>query len=315
MRSVRPVELRTKLDRLVAAASLPPVAEAETLPGLGLDNQLLLARLVNDQRVLLRQGPASVSPAPRARFLELHQVGAPRLWAADDTGAILVDFVAGETMVAAAERGAVTDEVWRRLGQTYARVHRVQFPGPLTGPFGPRGLVLAFEDPVEKLLATVDSGEPWVGQHRPSLTPYLDQLRSRIEARADELRAEIPCLSHGDPNFHNVVVGDASVTLIDWDFPMVRYPLDELAGVEEHAYLHGFSELPAAFFAGYGRDVSRQLLRLCRTVGCLGTLSSPDWAGMLVDDVMPAGQLAMIRRFYQGWSDWFDQRPRLLDHT
>ncbi|HEY0693045.1 MAG TPA: phosphotransferase [Kribbella sp.] len=292
------------------------MAEAETLPGLGLDNQLLLGTLINDQQVLLRQGPASASPAPRARFLELHQVGAPRLWAADETGAILVDFAAGETLVAAAERGAVTDEVWRRLGQAYARVHRVQFPGPLTGPFGPQGLELALDDPVERLLATVDSGEPWVGQHRPSLAPYLDQVRSRIEARADEVRAEIPCLSHGDPNFHNVVVvGDASVTLIDWDFPVVRYPVDELAGVEEHAYLYGFSKLPAAFFAGYGREVSRPLLRLYRIASCLGTLSSPDWAGMLVDDAMPAGQLAMIRRFYQGWSNWFDHLPRHLDHT
>jgi hypothetical protein len=218
-------------------------------------------------------------------------------------------------MVAAAERGAVTYEVWRRLGQAYARVHRVQFPGPLTGPFGPQGVELALDDPVERLLATVDSGEPWVGQHRPSLVPYLDQVRSRIEARADEVRAEIPCLSHGDPNFHNVVVGDASVTLIDWDFPVVRYPVDELAGVEEHAYLYGFSKLPAAFFAGYGREVSRPLLRLYRIASCLGTLSSPGWAGMLVDDAMPAGQLAMIRCFYQGWSNWFDHLPRHLDHT
>ena len=309
------MELRTTLDRLVAAASLPPVAEAATLPGLGLDNQLLLGTLVNDQQVLLRQGPPSVSPAPRARFLDLHQVGAPRLWAANDTGASLVDFVAGETMVAAAERGAVTDEVWRRLGQAYAQVHKVQFPRPLAGTFGPQGLELAPDDPVESLLATVDSGEPWVGRHRPSLARYLEELRSRIDERADEIRAEIPCLSHGDPNWHNVILGQGSVTLIDWDFAAVRYPLDELAGVEEHAYLHGFSELPAAFFAGYGREVSLPLLRIYRIASCLRMLSSPDWAGMLVDKAMPAGQLAMIRRFYQGWSDWFDDLPRLLDHT
>ncbi|GAA1598757.1 hypothetical protein GCM10009804_64150 [Kribbella hippodromi] len=299
----------------MAAASLPPVAETAPLPGLGLDNQLLLATLVNDQQVLLRQGPASISPAPRARFLELHQVGAPRLWAADESGAVLVDFVAGETMVAAAERGAVTDEVWRRLGQAYAQVHRVQFPRTLTGKFGPQGLELSPDDPVENLLTTVDSGEPWVGRHRPYLTGHLARLRSRIKERADEVRAEIPCLSHGDPNWHNVVVGDGSATLIDWDFPAVRYPLDELAGVEEHAYIHGFAELPAAFFAGYGREVSRPLLRLYRIASCLRTLSSPDWAGMLVDEAMPAGQLAMIRRFYQGWSNWFDDLPGLLNQT
>ncbi|WP_134127747.1 hypothetical protein [Kribbella pratensis] len=175
------------------------MAEAAPLSGLGLDNQLLLATLVDGRQVLLRQGPASVSPAPRARFLELHQVGAPRLWAADETGAVLVDFVAGETMVAAAERGAVTDEVWRRPGQAYAQVHRVQFPRPLTGTFGPQGLELAPDDPVESLLATVDSGEPWVVRHRPSLAGYLEALRSRIKERADEVRAEIPCL-HRPPS-------------------------------------------------------------------------------------------------------------------
>jgi aminoglycoside phosphotransferase (APT) family kinase protein len=315
VRRVRRVEFRTTLDRLVAAASLPPVAEAATLPSLGLDNQLLLGKLVNDQQVLLRQGRPSASPAPRARFLELHQVGAPRLWAADDTGAILVDFVAGETMVAAAERGAVTDDVWRHLGQAYAQVHRVQFPASLTGTFGPQGLELGFDDPVERLLATAESGEPWVSRHRPSLAPSLDRLKSRIEESADEIRAEIPCLCHGDPNWHNVIVGGDSVTLIDWDFPAVQYPLDELAGVEEHAYLHGFSELPAAFFAGYGRDVSRPLLRLYRIASCLRMLSSPDWAGMLVDEAMPAAQLAMIRTFYQGWSNWFDHLPHHLNHT
>jgi hypothetical protein len=122
-------------------------------------------------------------------------------------------------------------------------------------------------------------------------------------------------VSHGEPNWHNVVVGAGSATLIDWDFPAVRYPLDELAGVEEHAYLHGFSALPAAFFAGYGREVSRPLLRLYRIASCLRMLSSPDWAGMLVDEAMPAGQLAMIRRFYQGWPKWFDDLPSLLNQT
>ena len=111
------------------------------------------------------------------------------------------------------------------------------------------------------------------------------------------------------------MVGAGSATLIDWDFPAVRYPLDELAGVEEHTYLHGFSALPAAFFAGYGREVFRPLLRLYRIASCLRMLSSPDWAGMLVDEAMPAGQLAMIRRFYQGWSKWFDDLPGLLNQT
>jgi len=45
---------------------------------------------------------------------------------------------------------------------------------------------------------------------------------------------EVPCLVHGDSNFHNVIVG-ADSDLIDWDGPAVRYPLDHAAA---HWLLH-----------------------------------------------------------------------------
>jgi hypothetical protein len=37
---------------------------------------------------------------------------------------------------------------------------------------------------------------------------------------------------HSDANFHNIVVGTDRVTLIDWDYPAVRYRLEELEGLE-----------------------------------------------------------------------------------
>ena len=103
----------------------------------------------------------------------------------------------------------------------------------------------------------------------------LLRLRDRIDARAGELRREVPCLAHTDANFHNIIVATDHVTLIDWDNPAVRYPLEELEALEEHSSLNGIPELPAAFFAGYGREVSRPLLRLHRMIGCLGRSARP----------------------------------------
>ncbi|MEZ0493648.1 phosphotransferase family protein [Kineococcus sp. TBRC 1896] len=155
-----------------------------------------------------------------------------------------------------------------------------------------------------------------VERERPALAPLLDVLRVRIEERAEALRREVPCLSQNDANFHNIIVGDDGVTLIDWDFPAVRYPLEELAGLEGHAYLYGFPELPPAFFDGYGLPVSAPLLRLHRIVGDLGTLSSPGWAHMISgsDDLTPP-VLAMVRRFYSGWSAWFDDLHEHIQGT
>lgn len=306
-RSVHRMDLRATMERLVAAASLPAVVGTEPMHGLGMDNQLLLGALADGRQVLLRQGEPAPSPEPRARFFDVHGIGAPRLWAADDNGAVLVDFVPGETLVAVAQRGALDDDIWRRVGRGHARVHAVHFPAPLCGPVGPETLELVPEDPVDSLREAIDTAEPWIQTQRPALMPYLDEIRARIDSHADELRSEVPCLTHLDTNFLNVIVGDTDVTLIDWDFPMVRYPLEELAGLEEHAYLYGVPELPDAFFEGYGRNVSRPLLRLYRIISCLQTLSSPDWARMISgQEAMPADQLAMVRRFYTGWSKWFD---------
>lgn len=237
------MDLRATLDELIAAASLPPVVSAHTLGEQGFDNQLLVGMLADSRQVLIRQ---NLAPAPppiaRARFLALHDLGAPRLYAANSSGAVLVDFVPGETLAAMCRRGAVDDDMWGKVGQAYQRIHAVRFPSPLRGSFGPARLELEPWDPVELLHSKVQAVESVVRSQRPTLAPSLARLRERIDARAEELRGQLPCLVHSDPNFHNIVVGADRVTLIDWDYPAVRYPLEELEALEEHARAHAFEE-------------------------------------------------------------------------
>lgn len=248
---------RDTLEKLVAAASLPPVTSTHQLREQGFDNQLLVGILSDGRHVLLRQRfePAP-APVVRARFLADHDVGAPRLYATDDAGAVLVEFVPGETLAAMAKRGALGDREWRMVGMAYRRIHAVQFPAPLRGPFGPQRLELTPENPVALLHGKVDAGEAAVRAQRPDMVPLLDRFRDRIDARADELRRQVPCLAHADASFHNLIVGTDRVTVIDWDYFGVRYPLEVLDSLETHAYLNGVSELPDSFFAGYGRKVS-----------------------------------------------------------
>jgi hypothetical protein len=162
------------------------------------------------------------------------------------------------------------------------------------------------------LHSKVEAVEPAVRFQRPAMVSSLSRLRNRIDARAAELRREVPCLVHSDANFHNIVVGTDRVTLIDWDYPAVRYPLEELEGLEEHAYLHGVSELPAAFFAGYGREVSRPLLRLHRIVACFGTFNS-EWSDMAARH--PADLRSILRMWDKPLRDWIDRIEEHLQQT
>ncbi len=84
----------------------------------------------------------------------------------------------------------------------------------------------------------------------------------------------------------------------------MRYPLEELEALEEHAYFNGVPELPAAFFAGYGRDVSRPLLRIHRIVGCLGTFTSSEWSDMATDSRFPTELRSMVCGWDKQLRDW-----------
>lgn len=133
-------------------ASLPPVVTSHALGEQGFDNQLLVGVLTDRRQVLLRQNSLpTTAPTARADFLAFHHVGAPRLYASDSAGAVLVEFVPGETLAALSHRGGVDDNVWRMVGEAYRRIHAVQFPAPLRGSFGPDRLDLAPCDPVAVL--------------------------------------------------------------------------------------------------------------------------------------------------------------------
>jgi len=307
-----PVDARAVLEELVSAAGLPPVISTRVLSGQGFDNQLLVGLLSDGHEVLLRQSSVpAASPAPRANFLAAHGVGAPRLYTANDEGAVLVDYIEGETLAAAARRGGLGDREWQLVGAAYRRIHAVQFPAPLRGSFGPERLELTPTDPVQLMHANVDAAEPEIRALRPSMLPHLSTLRDHIDAHAEELRREIPCLTHTDANFHNLILAADRVTLIDWDHPGVRYPLEELEALEEHAYLNGVAELPEAFFAGYGREVSRPLLRLHRMSGCLGHVGSREWAEMAADSRHPPELRSMIRAWDEQLKNWIYQ---IADH-
>ena len=103
------------------------------------------------------------------------------------------------------------------------------------------------------------------------------------------------------------------MTLIDWDFPAVRYPIDELSALDEHVYLNGATGLPAAFFDGYGREVPRDLLLAYRMVGCLNWLSSDDWDQWARDTTVPAPARNRLDRWHDRLVEWVDQTPQLSD--
>ena len=303
------------LDQLVAAAGLPAVVSTERIDEQcdGLDNLLIKATLADGREVLLRQsGVQDADPTPRAAFLKAHVVGAPCLLAASCGGATLVDFVPGRQLAEMVAIDQVDDRTWALTGVAFARVHAVRFPAPLQGQVNPRSTVLEPLDPVDQLMACLDEARPWLTEHQLGLVPALDHLRAFIRGRAGDIRAEVPCLTHGDANLLNIIVGEHAVTLIDWDFPAVRYPLAELSPLDEHVYLSGGDGLPPAFFAGYGRTVPADLLLAYRMVGCFNWLSGRDWEPWEADTAMPISARRRLRRWHERLVEWVGRTPDLI---
>lgn len=308
-----PATLEETLRALHATTSLPAIRSMSEVSDPGMDNQLLLARLVDDRQVLLRQSPRQ-EPAPygRASFLIAHAIGAPTLYAANERGATLVEFIPGPTLAAVAQQGPITDEVWRQVGQTYGRIHAVTFPAPLCGPVGPNTIELGPHDPVGALVAKAEGAVPWIERAHPSLLPLVAAISVEAEARAAEIREQLPCLTHGDTNFANMIITDDAARPIDWDFPAIRYPLDELEALEEHAFVNGTPELPDAFFAGYGRPVSRSLLRLYRRAGCLAGMSNPEGEELKNDPSISEENRAMLHLWDAQHLDWLHEQADMV---
>lgn len=304
------------LDRLVMAAGLAPVASTGPVDGhgYGLDNALTRAVLSDGREVLLRISRVQqTSPRVRADLLAAWRVGAPRLYAADDSGATLVEFIPGRRLADLVADDADNDRMWELTGAAFARTHAVRFPAPLQGTVGPTSIELAPVDPVNQLQTSLDTSQLWLTKHRPQVLPALDHLHQFVESRAAEIRSEGPCLVHGDANLLNIIVGDEAVTLIDWDFPAIRYPLAELSALDEHVYLNGGTGLPVPFFTGYGRKPPADLLLTYRMDGCLGWLRGDDWAHWDSNTTMPAPARQRLARWHHQLLKWLDHMPQLIN--
>ena len=302
------------LDQLVRAAGLPAVGSTEPVGGQGdgLDNLLTKATLADGRQVLLRESRVQhADPTQRAAFLEAQEVGAPRLLAANCDGASLVDFVPGRQLAELVATDQVSDQTWALTGAAFARVHAVRFPAPLQGPVNPGSIVLKPTDPVEQLIADTDRSRPWLAEHQSHALPAVDHLRAFVYARAREVRSEVPSLIHGDANLLNIIVEEHAVTLIDWDFPGVGYPLAELSALDEHVYLSGGEGLPHAFFTGYGRTVPADLLLAYRMVGCFRWLSSGEWERWAVDTTIPTSARRRLRHWHERLVTWAGRTPHL----
>ena len=116
-------------------------------------------------------------------------------------------------------------------------------------------------------------------------------------------------LLHNDVNLHNVIVGDGTATLIDWDNPGQGNPLDELAAFEEHLYLHG-TVLHQAFWTGYGHTPDPGLLRVHRIAGCIGWLASEDWQEWEADRTLTSANLARVRNWRRLLAEWLADQFR-----
>lgn len=302
--------------RLAAAADLATVVTLHPVDAeaYGLDNRLTRAVLEDGRAVLLRQSKILLrSPRRRVDFLRANGIPLPQLYAADNDGNSLWEFVPGRPLADLVDQGTADDFVWGRTGAAFAAVHAVTFPAPLQGPIGLKSLALRPLDPVEHLQADIEDGRRWAELHRPHLASVLDSVAAFAAAHAGRIQAERPAVTHGDVNLLNIVASDDSVRLIDWDFPAVRYPLAELSALDEHAYLHGCDGLPSAFFAGYGREVPADLLLAYRIVGCIGWLSGDDWAEWDADPALPSAARDRIDRWHTLLLRWADQTPDLIN--
>jgi len=160
------------LRRLVAVAELPAVAVIEPADpaAYGLDNRLTLGVLEDGRTVLLRQNSdVLVSPRPRVDFLRRNGIPMPNLYAADDAGNSLWEFIPGRPLADLVATGACNDTVWHQTGAALAAVHAVTFPAPLQGPISAESVTLRSVDPVDQLQEKIQSNKRWAERHRPPL--------------------------------------------------------------------------------------------------------------------------------------------------
>jgi len=303
------------MDRLIAASGLPAPVSVQTIDsdGNGLDNRLMMAELTDGRMVVMRQSRvATTSPRRRVDFLRANGINTPKLFASDDAGAALWEYISGQTLADSVANGTADRTAWRRTGAALAELHAVTFPASLEGTIDADSLSLRTTDPVESLLDNLAASGPWVEKHRPRLRGALEHVRCFIADRATQIRTARPSVLHGDVNLLNIVVNEDEARLIDWDFPRVGQPLAELSALDEHAYLHGLDGLPSSFFEGYDRPVPRDLLLAYRIVGCIGWLASGDWEEWDRAPELPDAARSRLDKWHQRLLDWSIGIPEVI---
>jgi len=303
------------MHRLIAAAGLPAATSVQPLDGdgYGLDNRLTRATLADGRGVLLRQSRLPTAPVQkRIEFLRANGITTPELYACDNEGSSLWEYVPGRTLADAVADGTADDAVWRRTGAALAEVHAVRFPASLNGSIGTDSLTLRPVDPVDELRGRMAAAQRWLEQHQPRTLASIEELTRFVSAHASEVRYERPAVVHGDINLFNIIVNDEAVRLIDWDSPAVKQPLRELSALDEHAYLHNLDGLPPSFFDGYAYPVPRHLLLAYRIVGCVGWLASDDWAEWRSTSELHAATRSRLEHWHQLLLDWCDRIPDLV---
>ena len=143
----------------------------------------------------------------------------------------------------------------------------------------------------------------------------LSRLRDRIDARAAELRREVPCLAHTDANFHNIIVATDHVTLIDWDNPAVRYPLEELEALEEHPTSTAYPSFPPRSSPATAERCPVRCYASTASLGAWRTFSSTEWSDLAADTRYPRDQRSMIRGWNEQLRDWIYRIDDHLDQT
>lgn len=309
---------------LVANAGLPGIQHLEALTdGPGMDNKLSLVTLTNGEQVLGREPLVADElrdQAPRMAFLAQHDIGAPVVYATASDGSSLVEWIPGVSLadhLAASDTTADPEDiVWTWLGTSLAAVHTVRFPQPLQGLVGSTELTLKPQDPVDHLHEALTRARRWIAQRGAGLTDVPDRLARLLNGHAAAIRAEHPCLLHGDNNLDNFIVTERNVRIIDWDYPKVGYPLTELSALDEHAYLNGMpTGLPDNFWRGYGRTYPDELILLYRAIGCINWLAGDDWNGFQNDPTISDPMKRKLHQWHGLLTSWTDTLPEQLSKS
>lgn len=167
----------------------------------------------------------------------------------------------------------------------------------MSGRFGADSLNLEAIDPVEDLHARIAAAEPRLEASLPFVLPQLPRLNAIIDAHADSLRQAPTALLHGDVFPANIIVGPDRTTLIDWDFPRVADPAQEVSALDEWMYLAGGGYLADAFFDTYGpRPPNTSLYRITGAIGWFGRGVFNGWE---IDSTLDEARTEQVT----GWRD------------